>query len=731
MSQANSENAPGDEPRLLADFPLPSLDQWQQEVERLLKGASFAKRMFTNTVEGIRINPLYSQADTSTLPWLDSRPGQAPFVRGTKSAGYLGAPWLVAQELPLPDCVALNKALLEDLPRGQTAISLALDVAGRQGLDPDQAASGDVGRDGTSLASLADMEKLLTGIGTARLPLMIQAGPAALPMSALLLAYWNKQDIRLDALHGCIGFDPAAELARTGSLPHSLTGTYRELGTLTRWAIHNTPGLKTLPVDEAPWHEGGADSALSLGLILAAAVQQMRGLEPEGIELEDAAARIQFNVSVGSDFFMEIAKIRALRLLWHNVLDAAGCGELAGSVTIHARTSRRSGSVFDAHVNLLRVTTQAMSAVLAGVDSLHVGTFDEVDSLPDEFSRRIARNLHAVLARECRFDQVSDPAGGSHYVESLTAELAEDAWKKFQEVEQAGGLIAVLESGWVQEQVAAAAELRATKFAIRDLVMVGTNQYANTAEADRPGRPVDLVALHTARAEEIRAGRPAAASEHYRALWKQVAEAWKSDPGQALPMLAEAAVHGATLGELFAALNEGDDRGPSVTAIVGRRDAEPFEALRGRVRRLSDAEPKNGRVFFACLGDYARYMPRLDFTRRFFAVAGFEVSAEQFFSDGPSAAAAAEQSGAATVVLVGLDGTYGETALPAVAALKALKEPPRVMLAGRPADPPDLTENLKQGGVVEFLHARSNVLGVLGSLIEDLESGAAIGEVQS
>lgn len=731
MSDEGRNFEPAPEARLLGDFPVPTLDQWRQEVERLLKGASFEKRMFTDTVEGIRIKPLYSGIDTGTLPWLSSRPGQAPFVRGTRSAGYLATPWLVAQELGLPTCPEMNAALAEDLPRGQSAIWLILDAAGHRGLDPDQAEARDVGRGGTSLATLTDLEELLDGIDAARFPLLVQAGPASLPLAALLLAYRNKQGAPADASPACVGFDPAAELARTGSLPRSLDRTYGELGVLTRWAILHAPGLKTLPVDEAPWHDGGADSVLSLGLVLAAAVQQLRGIEGAGIDIEDAASRIQFNLSIGSDFFMEIAKIRALRLLWHKVLEAAGCGEKAASMVVHARTSRRTGTVHDAHVNLLRVTSQAMSAVLAGVDSLHVAPFDEVDSLPDEFSRRIARNLHFVLARECRFDQVADPAGGSHYVESLTAELAEAAWKVFQSVEQDGGIIAALESGRVQEQVAAAAELRAQKLSVRDLVQVGTNQYANPGEQDRPVRRPDPAVLQAARSAEIRVGRPVEDSESTRTLGKRLAEAWRSDADQVLPLLAESAVHGATLGQMYAALSEGAAGGPRAAAIVPRRDAAPFEALRVRVRRLSAARPENGRVFFACLGDYSRYMPRLDFTRRFLAVAGFESLADRFFDDPKSAASAAAESGAATVVLVGLDDTYGELALETVAGLAALKTPPRVLLAGRPADPPDLMEKLKQAGVQEFLHARSSLTEVLDRLVSDLEPAPGNGEVRS
>ena len=714
----------------LGDFLPPDLARWEAEVRRLLKGADFDKKMVTETLAGIRVSPLYTGADTEDLPWLESRPGQAPFVRGARAEGYLTTPWLVAQELLLPTCDEFNAALRGDLAKGQTAVNLVLDKAGQDRLDPDRAATGTIGLEGTSLASLADLEIGLAGIGLARLPLLIQAGPAALPTAALLLAHWNKQEIRLEALQGCLGFDPAAELARRGSLPLSLEQSYRELGILTRWALGCAPGVRTLPVVEDPWHEGGADSVLSLGLTLAAAVQQLRAMEQEGIAVEEAASRVQFHLSIGSDFFLEIAKIRALRLLWHDILAAAGCGEQAGLMTIHARTSRRTRTARDPHVNLLRVTTQAMSAVLGGVDSLHVGSFDEAAGRADDFSRRLARNLHLILARECHLDQVADPAGGSYYVESLTAGLARSAWKVFQEVERGGGVIAALQSGWIQKQIAAVADARAEKLAVRERILVGTNQYANPGELDRAIDVPDFAELHRSRSAQVLGVRPLEKGQHYTATLTLLETAWTSDPDRVLPLLAEAAVHGATLGELAASLgrasgsgpDSGPIAGPTVGAIGSRRDAEPFEILRRRVQGLSAGRPAAARVFFACLGDFACYMPRLEFTRRFFAVGGFQVLAERFFTEAEAAARAARESGAGTAILVGLDDTYGELAGPTVAALQGLEPPPRIMLAGRPAG---LTEPLEQAGVEEFLHTRSNVLEVLARLAESLENGEA------
>ncbi|MBU8869294.1 MAG: acyl-CoA mutase large subunit family protein [Gemmatimonadales bacterium] len=705
---------------LLGDFPKSNLVRWEEEVKRLLKGADFAKTMVTETLEGIRVRSLYTAADTGDFSWLDSLPGQAPFVRGTKGGGYLDSPWLIAQELLLPSCGEFNEAIVKDLGRGQSAVNLVLDRAGRAGLDPDQAAIGEVGVGGTSVVCLADLEEALSGVDLTGVPLLTQSGSAALGFAALTLAFLGKNSISPELLKGCLGFDPACELVRRGSLSLSRQQAYSELAILTRWAIQHAPGLKTLPVFEDPYHEGGADSALGLGLTLAAAVQQLRGAQENGIEPADAAAHLQFHLSLGSDFFTEIAKVRSLRLLWHEVLTGIGCPEITAAATIHARTSRLTQTVLDPHVNLLRVTTQAMSAVLGGVDSLHVGPFDEVNDIPDDFSRRIARNVQLVLAEECHFEQVADPAGGSYYVESLTDELSQAAWTVFQEIETAGGLIAALGSGLVQEKVTGAAEKRAGKLAVRKMVQVGTNQYANTMETEREVRkpdPAELLEQGVARmARTQSAGNSGSVEENFQRL-KAIRE---KDPDQVLPILAEAAKHGATLGAMMHTMGHEPGSGPTVQAIPLRRDAQPFEDLRRRVQDLGLKSPSAGRVLCACLGDFARYMPRLDFTRRFFAVGGFHVLADGFFQDAEAVALAAKASDARTVVIVGLDDTYSQQAVPAVEGLKALDPPPLVYLAGRPDG---LTGPLEKAGVKEFIHARSHVLEVLNRLVDSLEEG--------
>ncbi len=712
MNKQGQPSAP--ENSLLEQFSTPTLEQWREEVERLLKGAPFAKKMFTKTVEGLTVAGMYTKVDTDNLPCAQNLPGQWPHLRGNQAAAEKSNAWIIAQEIPLPTAEDFNIALRSDLRRGQTAVNLVLDKAGLMGLDPDQCSADLVGAKGTSIASMTDLEVSLDGVDLETTPLFVQTGSAALPVAALLLAMLKKQGKSPSKLSGCLGSDPVFGLAQEGQLPLELNRHYDELATISRWSALEAPFLKTLPVHEDPWHNGGADSALSLALVLSSAVQMMKAMEQRGLDPETSAARIQFHLCIGSDFFMEIAKVRALRLLWSDILDAAGCPEVASEAKIHARTSRRTQSRLDPHVNMLRVTTQAMSAVFGGVDSLHVSPFDEMDSLPDEFSRRIARNVQLVLSHECHFDQVRDAAGGSWYVESLTRDLAEKSWSIFQEIEATGGIIECLKAGWVQDQVEAAAELRKSRLATRKDVLVGTNQYANLQENDRVRFKVDHPNLHIRRAEAMKKMRTSGAQDEHLLVLGRLEKIMDADGSELLGLLCDAAGHGATLGELTGILRHDSDSDLSVRTIELRRDAEPFEDLRRQVAALQ----KQRRVFAACLGDIARYMPRLDFTRGFFQVGGFEVQETGFFTDADTAAKAAEESRAPVVVLVGLDKTYADLAADTLRGLLALSPPPKVIMAGGSAD--QLAE-LTEIGLDQSINMRSNILDVLGKLAKNLE----------
>ncbi|MDY0109099.1 MAG: methylmalonyl-CoA mutase family protein [Candidatus Krumholzibacteria bacterium] len=695
---------------LREDFPVPSLDDWQQECVRLLKGVPFEKQMFTKTYEGITLQPLYTRAELAAAPHADSLPGQAPFVRGTRPLGYRERPWEVAQELPYPMCEQFNAALRHDLARGQTAAVLVIDAAGQAGLDPDQAPPEAVGEGGTSVATLEEMARALAGVDLARVPVHIESGSAALIYAALLVALAERQGTAPASLRGSVGLDPVAGLAELGRLPLSRAQAYDELAILTKWAAAQAPGLQTVAVRGHVYHDGGASAVQELAICLSVAVHHLRELERRGVDVETAAPRLRLHLSVGTQFFLEIARLRAARLLWARLIEAAGGSEEAQRLTLSARTSRFTKTVLDPHVNILRSTTEAMAAVFGQVDSLHVAPFDEPLGLPDELSRRLARNTQTILREESHFDLVADPAGGSWYVEKLTAEIAAAAWQQFQSIEAAGGVVAVLQAGAIQAQIDATAAQRRRNLALRKDVLVGTNQYPNAREVFLAPRRVDHAALAAERAGALQSLRTGGSQACNLDVLQKLERILTGDQSQVFAALIEAASAGATVGELSRTFRHDAEPHLEVQPVVAWRAGEMFERLRLAVRAHRD--PSAATVFCANLGDVARYMPRLDFTRGFFQTGGFTVEADRWFGSPAEVADAAMQTTAATAVIVGLDATYAEQAAETARQLKdaGLET---VILAGQPGE---LEAELRAAGVDQFIHLRSDAHAVLSEL---------------
>ncbi len=726
----SESNGAAGRPRLLDEFSPVTVQQWQDEVERLLKGASFAKRMFTQLDEGITVRPLYTPADaaaaasaTSCAVDDDELPGRLPFTRGARPLGHRQAPWLVAQATHGRTLDEFNTRLRNDLQRGQTAVNLSLDVATQHGRDPDQPPADGVGDGGLSLVCLDELDAALAGVDLEQVPVLAETGGAALAFAAQLIALLRRRGLDPRQLRGSVGNDPVAGLAALGALPTTAGRLYHEMAWLTRWAERNAPRLRTVAAYSYPYSDAGANAATELACVLGAAVQHLRELETRGVAVEQAAAHLRFDITVGGDFFLEIAKLRALRRLWSEVLGACGQTEPAQarifqSMLVHARTGRRNKTLFDRHVNILRATTEAMAAVLGGCDSLHIDPFDGIGGRPGELSRRLARNTQLILQRECRFDNVVDPAGGSWYVESLTRELAAKAWELFQQIEAAGGMLQALQDGMPQRLIADSAAARRDALHTRRDVLVGTNQYPDVAEPLPEPIDEDLAGLRAERAAAVRGFRAQREPAVQASITDGLGRIYQDELAQRFDAIVDVVQLGATVGELTGAgwADTVDCRGgkqPGVTPLPSRRTAEAIEHLRFSVGRHGEHAGAACRVFCCNLGDVARYLPRLDFARAFFELGGFQVVADESFGSAADAAEAARRDGAHTVAVVGRDETYAQFAVDLVRLLKRDADPPTVLIAGQPEA---LVAALREAGADEFIHLRSDVHAVLTTL---------------
>ncbi|NJP04295.1 MAG: methylmalonyl-CoA mutase [Chloroflexaceae bacterium] len=696
--------------RLLEAFSPPTYEQWREVTEQSLKGASFEKKLITRTYEGIDLQPMYFRADGDKLTHTDTLPGAAPYLRANHALGYVVEPWHVSQETPLATPTELNDVLRWDLERGQTAISLVLDEAARHGHDPDTAEAGQVGRSGTSIASVDDIVTALKQINLAQFPVAIQPGAMWLPLAGLIGAAYEQLGSSAAHWRGAIDVDPLGLLASTGQLPLSLEDAYTDMANLTTWANTNAPQLATIAVSSLPYNNAGASAVEELAFALATAVAYIRAMQTRDVPIDTFAQHVRFTYGVGANFFMEVAKLRAARLLWANVVEAFGGAAESQKMNLHVRTTSWNKTSYDPFVNMLRTTTEAFSGVMGGCNSMHVGFYDETLRRPDDLSRRVARNTQIILQQECHFLRLVDPAGGSWYIETLTDTLARKAWALFQEIEGQGGMFAALQAGSPQQKVAAVAKKRSDNLTSRRDVLVGTNQYPNLTEKPIPPEQIDYASLQATRAQVCASQRASRDQAACTAALDQLQQARTTT--NVTPVAIQAALSGATLGEL--ASNVVADRGSeSITPVQIYRLAESFEQLRGR----AEASGERPKVFLANMGPIIQHKARADFSTGFLAVGGFDVLTNTGFATVDEAAKAAIDSSAPVVVICSTDDTYPELVPALTQQIKAAQPATQVLLAGYPAEH---VESFKAAGIDEFIHLRANLYDVLLGLQQKL-----------
>jgi len=692
-----------------AEFPATDYNTWREAAEAALKGGSFEKRLITKTHEGIELQPMYRAEDGAGLPHMGSLPGFAPFVRGTEPLGYKRQSWEVSQEIGDATPEAFNQALRADLERGQTAVNMRLDLATLLGKDADASEPGLVGKGGLSISCLDDLTEALEGVDLEQTPIIIQTGASGLLLLSMVLAMLEKQGRSGAKLRGCIGGDPLGELAGWGRLPRSLSEAYEDMAQLTRWAAAEAPRLRTILVRGHPYHDGGGSAVQELAFALATGVEYLRELQARGVSIDQAAPRVLFAFSLGSNLFMEIAKLRAARILWAKVVAAFGGSEDARKMHIHTRTSAWNKTLYDPDVNMLRATTEAFSGVLGGCDSLHIGPKDEIARVPSDFSRRVARNAHTVLREEAGLTRAIDPAGGSWYVEDITDTLACKTWDLFREVEKQGGMAKAVSVGFPQQQIATVYDQRAKAYAQRRDIFVGTNMYPNPTDDPLTLETIDHAALQQERTTKLKAFRQTLDAGACRNALDKLAQA---TPDQRVKAAVAAAAAGATLNDLCNTLATGEQSDPLLEPVAIKRGAEPFEALRQR----SEAYAKrtgSPKVFLANMGPIPQHKARADFSRGFLQVGAFEVIGNDGFETTDQACQTAIDSGAGAVVICSTDKTYPDLVPDLVKGLKAAKPDTLVLVAGYPADH---IEAFKSAGVDAFIHLRANCYELLNKL---------------
>lgn len=699
--------------KLLEEFPPVSYADWRKLVEAELKGAPFDKKMFTATYEGITLNPIYRHEDVANLPHVNSFPGFAPFVRGARAAGYVKQPWDVSQEITAASPSEFNQSARNYVTRGLTALNMVLDQATRNGMDPDWAKPEEVGFGGLSVSNLEDLDRALDGIDLDKTSLLIRAGASGMPFAALLAALARKRKKTATRLRGCVETDPLGVLSHEGKLPQSLDSAYREMAALTRWAADKAPKLQTICVHSRSWHEAGGNAVQELAFTLASAVEYLRQMNKRGLSVDMTAPRIRFAMTVGVNFFTEISKLRALRMLWSKAVAAAGGNEDSQKLALHVRTSRWNKTTYDPYNNLLRTTVEAFAGVLGGCDSMQVGAFDEILRQPNDFSQRVARNTQLVLQKECNLTQVVDPAGGSWYIEVLTSELANRAWALFQEVEKLGGMEAALRAGFPQKAVAATATDRIKGVTRRRDSIVGINQYANPKEKPLDVPTVDPKEFHKHRVQQVSSYRTSMEDAESKAVLQKLGKIVETQNGDLFESCVEAASAGATLGEITRSVRINDTASAPITPVCITRAAMPIEKLRSAIDRYVASGKQRPPVFLCTMGPLKEYKARADFSRGFFAVGGYDVITPEGFKTNEDAVAAFVKSKAKIAVICSIDDKYPTLVPPLAKGIREVCPDAIIVLAGYPQDQ---IEAHKQAGVNEFIHIRADAYELLNKM---------------
>jgi len=539
---------------LFDEFDPPTYESWKEEATALLKGGSFEKKLFTKTYEGITLAPIYTMEMAPKPEDITNVPGMGNYLRGTNVGGYITKQWKISQQSDevLPN--KLNELLKHELDKGSNVIHIAIDETTRQGKNAESITEESLKKGGVSLTTLQDIYEALTEIDLAAHPIYIHTGESSATLVAMICAMLQANGEKRTKLHGIIGADPISVLVEEGRLSISGDTLYSEMAELIKWIEKNKMDLRTILIQGQVYNNGGASAVQELGFMLATAIVYIRKLQEQGLDINSIAKNIAFSFALGSNFFMEIAKLRAAKVLLAQIVQSFGGDTESQKMVIHAKTGMFNKTTYDPYVNMLRTTTEAFSAAIGGVDSLETTPFDACMQLPDEFSRRIARNAQLILQNECNLRQPIDPAGGSWYVETLTQQVADKAWQVLQDIENKGGMVLALQNAFVQKDIQAVLSQRFKKLAQRADRVVGVNMYANAMEPVLEERKLDVAGIYQARTQAVNLFL-ADIDETYRdTSLIALGNAKKSE--NFMPMLEQAFTAGATLAEVTAVLNK-------------------------------------------------------------------------------------------------------------------------------------------------------------------------------
>ncbi len=580
--------------KIFEEFPPVSTQEWEAVIEKDLKGADYNKKLVWRTAEGFQVRPYYRAENLADIPWTGQNPNEFPYVRGNKSEGN---EWLVRQDVTVKDVTEANKVALNALSRGANSIGFKLEY--------DKA------------YTAIEISTLLNGIDQKAVEINLYNNKYHLPLLEMLS--------KIPGVKGSLNYDPLTRYLRRGTW-FVTENTDMELAYIMVKA--EMPEFQTIGVNGHVFTNAGATIVQEMAFSLAVGAEYLDKLTEKKLTIDEIAPKMRFNLAIGQNYFMELAKLRAYRLLWANIVKAYGGKEENAKMHIHATNAELGMSLYDAYVNMLRTTTGTMSAVLGGVDSFAVMPFDTPFEVPTDFADRIARNQQLILKEEAHFDKVADPAAGSYYIENLTESLAAAAWELFNKIQDEGGYLEAVRKGMIQGLIKESAAKKFSNVATRRETILGTNQFPNFTET------------------------------------------MKLNPQ---PWVFEA--------------DDRRDENAEIETIVTFRAAQQFEKLRFATDVYAQ-DHKRPTAWMFTYGNLAMRKARANFASNFFACAGFEVVDNPGFKTLDEGIATARQVKPEILVICSSDEEYGEGN--ALKIYEELKNDTIVVLAGNPEGTADI-----------------------------------------
>ena len=612
---------PDDKKKLFEEFPPVSSKEWEEKIHSDLKGADYTKRLIWNTPEGFSVKPYYRSEDLQELEYLKTLPGEFPFVRGGKTEGN---DWVVRQDISTPDATEANKLAFEAIKCGAQAI----------------------GFNANEITTHKQIEQLLKRIDLSAIGIHF-VHSRSYPLTSELLVYEvdNRKE-NIQQITGSLNFDPISYLLVQGDFYISWDSNMQEASYLIDTLQKRLPLFKAININGYRFQDAGSTLVQELAYSLASGNEYLAGLSEKVIDPEEIASRMTFTFALGPSYFMEIAKLRAARLLWAKIVEQYKPARIEScAMDIHCVTASWNKTIFDPYVNMLRTTTEGMSGALGGADSISILPFDIAYEKSNSFAERIARNQQLIFKEESYLDKVVDPSAGSYVVENLTNSIAFHAWNLFKLIEEKGGIIECIKSGFIHDSIYESRQQKEMDIAKRRSLVLGTNQYPNLNE-----NMLDKISIEI-KEEEVKTS--------------------------------------------------------TYKRMTNFRAGMVFEQLRLATERYVEEGNKQPSVFLFTMGNLAMMRARAGFATNFFGCAGYQVIDNSGFASIDDGIEAALVSEAEIIVICSSDDEYPKITPEIIRKLKADNSRKMIIIAG---DPKAIGEDLKMAGVDGFIHIRSNLL---------------------